>query len=314
MNKVVSRLLTFFIGLPLVIAIVFWTNFHHIGLLCFTAIAGMLTACELYGMLKNKFALQNKAFVLLMAALLPVSVILCGVSGIEADKADFIFNTVFVFSVLICWCAELIVNQTFEKSASRAATSTFIIFYSTYLLTFLARMTWLASGTAVTEAAAQDGCHAYVYAHPEVLYISFFFLVVYLNDSLAWLFGNLFGKNNKGFIKASPNKSIAGFCGGMLGSVGIGLIVFYAFPSLFGENPAAVSSSGILKIVLFSILMGFTAIFGDLVESVLKRSCEVKDSGNLVPGRGGVLDSVDSIIFAAPVFYLGIKLLYIWNW
>lgn len=119
MNKVVSRLLTFFIGLPLVIAIVFWTGFHHIGLLCFTVVAGILTANELYGMLRNKFALQNKAFVMIMASLLPVSVILCGTLVADGSLADFIINTVFVFSVLVCWVIELFANETFENSADR---------------------------------------------------------------------------------------------------------------------------------------------------------------------------------------------------
>ena len=49
--------------------------------------------------------------------------------------------------------------------------------------------------------------------------------------------------------------------------------------------------------------MGISAIIGDLAESVLKRSAEVKDSGNLIPGRGGMLDCVDSIVFSAPIFY-----------
>ena len=66
----------------------------------------------------------------------------------------------------------------------------------------------------------------------------------------------------------------------------------------------------IVKVLIFSFFIAFVAIIGDLVESVIKRSVEIKDSGNLIPGRGGVLDSVDSILFVAPVYYFGISFLF----
>lgn len=310
MNKVVSRLLTFFIGLPVVIAVVFTTHLHHMAALCLCGFAGMFTAGEVYSMLSNKFKMQNKALVLILASLLPIASIILGALDISANNADMIFDLIFVASILICLAFEVVSNQTFENSNSKILTSTFTLFYASYLFTFLSRMTWLnpeiEGNVSVIESIKLD---------PVSVYIALFFLLVYLNDSLAWLFGNLFGKNNKGFIKASPNKSIAGFCGGFIGSVASGLLIFFLFPALFNglAEDGTYLTSGIIKIVCLSLVIGICAIFGDLVESVLKRSCEVKDSGNLIPGRGGVLDSVDSVIFSAPVFYLAIKLLYIWK-
>ena len=64
-------------------------------------------------------------------------------------------------------------------------------------------------------------------------------------------------------------------------------------------------------VVFLGFLIALFAIIGDLVESVIKRSVDIKDSGSIIPGRGGLLDSIDSIVFAAPVFYFGINILYI---
>ena len=106
----------------------------------------------------------------------------------------------------------------------------------------------------------------------------------------------LFGKNNRGYIKASPNKSIAGFIGGIAGSILSGLLGIYIWPEIF--------IGSILKIIILGIIVAIAAIAGDLAESVFKRSAGWKDSGRVIPGRGGILDSIDSILMAAPVFYI----------
>lgn len=136
-------------------------------------------------------------------------------------------------------------------------------------------------------------------AHATVIILSFL-LMVFANDSLAWAVGMLFGKGNRGFIPASPNKSIAGFIGGMAGSLIIGIIAPLLFPAAFTTNHTL---PRLIAGIILGICVGIVAIIGDLAESTIKRSGEVKDSGFIIPGRGGVLDSVDSIALAAPVFY-----------
>ncbi|MDR0387105.1 MAG: phosphatidate cytidylyltransferase, partial [Treponema sp.] len=109
----------------------------------------------------------------------------------------------------------------------------------------------------------------------------------------------LFGGNNRGIIPASPNKSVAGFIGGFTGSILIGLGAAWFFPAAF--------SSTVMPSLWAGVILGFVsaaaASLGDLAESVMKRSSSIKDSGGLIPGRGGVLDSIDSIAMAAPVYY-----------
>jgi phosphatidate cytidylyltransferase len=121
---------------------------------------------------------------------------------------------------------------------------------------------------------------------------------------LAWLTGSLLGKGNRGIIPASPNKSIAGFIGGLLGSVIVSGGAALLFPFVYSVSGITFSYDIVIKIILLGFCTGVFAVLGDLVESAIKRSCGFKDSGNLVLGRGGILDSVDSIAIAAPVFFL----------
>jgi len=116
--------------------------------------------------------------------------------------------------------------------------------------------------------------------------------IVMSGDSAAYFIGCRFGKR-KLYQAVSPNKSVEGAIGGVAGSV-VGVLaakmLFFAEISL----PDA---------LLAAILIGTISQIGDLFESLLKRSCGVKDSGSIIPGHGGILDRLDSILFAAPVAY-----------
>jgi phosphatidate cytidylyltransferase len=127
-----------------------------------------------------------------------------------------------------------------------------------------------------------------------------FLSAVMVNDSLAWVTGMLFGKNNRGIFSVSPNKSIAGYAGGMAGSTGVCIAAACIFPKAFEPDQIARLPSAIL----LGVFSGITVILGDLAESAIKRSSGFKDSGYIFPGRGGVLDSTDSIALTAPLFYV----------
>ncbi len=134
---------------------------------------------------------------------------------------------------------------------------------------------------------------------PRASYFLFFFiLLVYLNDSSAWLFGVLFGKR-KNVFAVSPSKSREGFFGGFFASV----IVSFAFIVIFPRYMDGLEPGSPFLALAMGLLCGFTTILGDLAESALKRYTNVKDSGDMIMGRGGLLDSVDSLLLTAPVFY-----------
>ena len=118
-----------------------------------------------------------------------------------------------------------------------------------------------------------------------------FLLMLWASDTGAYLFGMKFGKTRL-FERHSPKKSWEGFFGGMFTSV----VASYVISLFFTEiNPLVFGGMAVL-IVSFGTL-------GDLVESMLKRSLNVKDSGNILPGHGGFLDRFDGLLLAAPVVY-----------
>ncbi|QIH75753.1 phosphatidate cytidylyltransferase [Macrococcoides canis] len=123
-----------------------------------------------------------------------------------------------------------------------------------------------------------------------LIYILFALLIVWVTDTGAYIFGRLFGKN-KLWPEISPNKTIEGFVGGILSSTIIAIIF-----SINYDMPLSM-----LPLILVTWLFSMFGQLGDLVESALKRHFDVKDSGNLLPGHGGILDRFDSFIFVLPL-------------
>jgi phosphatidate cytidylyltransferase len=107
--------------------------------------------------------------------------------------------------------------------------------------------------------------------------------------------GKLFG-GRKLAPRISPNKTIEGLLGGLL----LALVV-----AMIGAPLAGATVDQLPAVALVSLVSVGFSVFGDLFESMLKRHVNVKDSGNLIPGHGGVLDRVDSVLAALPVFALG---------
>jgi phosphatidate cytidylyltransferase len=117
-------------------------------------------------------------------------------------------------------------------------------------------------------------------------------IVVMSCDSFAYFIGRSLGKN-KLYPAVSPNKSIEGALGGLFGSILAVLIVKYTFLPVIG----------VFGTVLIGLVLGVMGQLGDLFESLLKRACQVKDSGTMIPGHGGILDRLDSLLFAFPIVY-----------
>lgn len=277
MKTVYKRLLTFFVGLPLVFLIVYSNYLYHLPLQITLGIFAILGANEFYDMLKKDKPLFTKETILICVALLPFSCYVFILSGVPLEITPWFF----IVESIILMGIECFRSKNFEKSVGKIAYSMLIIFYTGFLITFLSRMTVLENSQ---------------------FKILLFLIFVFMCDSCAWLFGVLFGKNNRGFVAASPNKSIVGFIGGILGSTACGLI----FKFIFSDK----IDCSINGIIILGITTSLASVIGDLIESVFKRSCNVKDSGNIIPGRGGILDSIDSVLIAAPVFYIGQSILF----
>lgn len=138
------------------------------------------------------------------------------------------------------------------------------------------------------------------------------FVLIWLNDSGAYCVGSLLSKrkggNHKMFPRVSPNKSWEGLIGGAVVAVAAGCLLshlgwFNALPALWG--------CGFVSPIVFSLIVVIFGTLGDLMESLLKRTIGVKDSGKFMPGHGGVLDRFDSILLATPaiIFFLWLLML-----
>lgn len=123
-------------------------------------------------------------------------------------------------------------------------------------------------------------------------WLVFLFFVIWASDIGAYSIGIPFGKHRL-YEKVSPKKSIEGLGGALAGAAGMGLVCRMWFMPAIGMGEA----------VGVAVVLALAGVIGDLVESLIKRAAGVKDSGTIIPGHGGILDRMDSMLFAAPVLY-----------
>ena len=123
----------------------------------------------------------------------------------------------------------------------------------------------------------------------------FFILIIWTNDVFAYLTGMSIGRH-KMFERISPKKSWEGFAGGIVGAVAMGVVAAYCLDAV------------IWKWVGLAVVSAVSGVLGDFVESMFKRAAGVKDSGNLIPGHGGILDRFDALLLATPFVFVYIYL------
>ena len=130
------------------------------------------------------------------------------------------------------------------------------------------------------------------------------FILVWTNDTFAYIVGKTVGKT-KLFERISPKKTVEGFFGGILFAVFAG----YLISKYYIKANVQFSDRSILIWTIIAVIVGVIGTIGDLIESKLKRIAGVKDSGCIMPGHGGILDRLDSVIFVAPIIFLFYKIL-----
>lgn len=180
------------------------------------------------------------------------------------------------------------------------STISILMMVSIFVLAQIQAKTSLESGVSSLGMAALGlfYCSWLPYFVIQILYLEaglnwfiFFLCIVFIGDSTAYIVGSLFGRV-KLLEKISPQKTVEGALGGMIGSVLVGVA-----GSFYLNLPLAF-------IIPLSILTGVLAQVGDLLESLFKRVAQVKDSGHIMPGHGGIMDRIDGLYFSAPFFYV----------
>ncbi len=176
------------------------------------------------------------------------------------------------------------------KPIETMTNTVFGILYIPWLLNFMTKLTYLD----VPSVAGSEGGRFFV------LYL---ILITKFSDVGAYVIGSLFGRH-KLLPRISPNKTWEGAVGAILVPLGLSVGMYYAQFEWFDRLRFTLRDA-----ILLGVLFGFVAMIGDLAKSLVKRQAQVKDSGKFIPGIGGALDLVDSLLFTAPIFYLYLRLI-----
>ncbi|MFN3918463.1 MAG: phosphatidate cytidylyltransferase [Flavobacteriales bacterium] len=266
MKNLITRTLTGIVFLIVLVGCIVWNKYAAAGLFYVVAMLGFtefLKLMSLGGFKPEKLIAYTSATV---------------VYWIIALNRFAIINDHFlilIFPLLV----SIVVVELFRKSEFPVSNISFSIMGILYIICPLATLNFFTHHSIFDSYIGMN--------NSSVNILLGFFIILWSNDTGAYLFGSVLGKN-KLFERVSPNKTWEGFFGGVL----LAFLAAYIF-SYFTE------SSSIHWISIASIIVVFGTL-GDLTESQIKRSCGVKDSGNLLPGHGGVLDRFDGVLFAAP--------------
>jgi phosphatidate cytidylyltransferase len=270
MSQLTQRLLLFFLGIPLLIGIiVFLPMYNHLVWNIIMILASIAGASELFKMLNKKFDLTLRKLPL-AGAYLPVAAYL-EVTGLVTS--GFI-GMVLIIIISIIMTREVLLKDKLDidKVISRFMASTMILIYPGLFMAYTIKVSMFSEATYL---------------------ILLFLILIFTNDSMAFVTGSIFGRKSTNLFLVSPNKSVVGFIGGIFFTIITGLFFRLIFPIPIS----------FWQMMLLAAASTISANTGDLIESAIKRSADVKDAGNLMPGRGGLLDSIDSILFSAPIYY-----------
>ena len=272
----IKRVLTSVLGLPLVIVILVFGNETIIDI--FFAIVALIAIREYFGAFeKSKKAKPVKWIGYLIAisiAVLRLFHLESTLVDVDTDMINMMFCLV-IFSVFIVFFH--ILNSGMKTSIIDGAVTVFGILYVPVMIIFLPII--------------------YSQKNGEIL-IWYVIICGWTTDIFAYLAGKILNNRKHKFSKVSPKKSIEGCIAGAIGAVIVSLIYTVICNTYFFTNISYI------YIILISLLLSIIGQIGDFAASSIKRYNEIKDYGNLIPGHGGILDRIDSILFIAPVAYI----------
>lgn len=187
------------------------------------------------------------------------------------------FQHVLLWAILLVGLVEALFNWNVEFSIPRLFASLFGLVYTAVLPAFTVRI----------------GLN-----YPEEKILLALILMIWIVDSIAYFVGMKFGKK-RNITAVSPRKSAEGFIAGVLAPWLIAIILSLFFPQVLPFE----------HLMIIAFAAGVFGQLGDLVESMLKRYCNVKDSSNLIPGHGGILDRTDSVLLAGSFVFCALEFL-----
>ncbi|OCF92526.1 hypothetical protein B6D12_04675 [Gilliamella apicola] len=269
----IQRLLAAIVLIPLVIILLFFTQLSIFASIMIAVVG--IAAWEWSQFLH----ITKKHSRLIFAFFIAVILALLYFMPISFELKSRLYNIVLSLSI-IWWLVALYLVISYPKTIhywSNAAVKLIFAFFT--LVPFFLSMITLRS----------INYHSNCYTG--AILLLYVFVLVWATDTGAYFVGRTFGKR-KLAPKVSPGKTVEGFIGGVSVALLISLIVYYSNLFNIKFNVFFISS-------FFAILV---SVLGDLTESMFKREAGIKDSGNLIPGHGGILDRIDSLTAAVPIF------------
>lgn len=203
--------------------------------------------------------------------------------GIIQDQDKMLITKIALPTLLIIIFMYIILTKL-KRTIIDVAITVFSLIYIPFMFSFLKSILMMENGRFL------------------IIYV---FIAAFASDTFAFFIGQKFGKN-KLCIEISPKKTIEGSIGGILGVILCFTILTYIGNAYFSMD------MNIIYMLVAGVIAGIAGQFGDLSASAIKRYCNIKDFGNIMPGHGGILDRFDSMLFVAPVMYMFLKL-YMFN-
>lgn len=282
-SNLALRLLTAGLLIPPLVYIIFLGGYWVLGTVVVITAVGIH---EFYQLIDQKGAHPLRLFGTVAGAALPV------VAFVGSEYHATVLMTAVLLAVMV---AQLTKKEIAESLASISGTF-FGVFYVGWLLSHVVVLREFHGAVATRwgPAAAET-------LHPDVgaFYLLFTIAVVISGDAGAYFTGRAYGRH-----KLAPNISPSKTLEGAIGAVAVGVGAGFALRALVDLwRPELLASFGWVACGVFGAVLAVMGIVGDLVESLLKRDAQVKDTGTLLPGTGGVLDRIDSNLVAIPVMY-----------
>ncbi len=283
-RNLVQRISVAAVGIPAAIGIMWWGGW---AMAIALAVIAMLGVGELMNIAAQRNVTGFRVPAMLAAAAVPLAVTcIWFTTGSPVPAGDWVLGVIAV-AVIATLFATVTWRAPEQAPLASAAVTLFAVFYVAVLPAFMIAIRHGVHGTASWGGAAM---------------VLFPMVVIWVCDTAAMFGGRAFGGPKLAPV-VSPGKTRSGGLSGVVGGMAIApLFVFFVFPAVGVE----LSLGGALAIAFTLSVLGQ---MGDLAESLFKREAGVKDSSNLIPGHGGILDRFDSIYIAMPVAAIGYHLL-----
>ena len=271
MRNLIVRTLSGAVLLAIVLGAAYGGAYAYGGLLLFIVVVGMW---EFFNIAKATGARPHRTLGLIAGV---VFFLTCFVQWMmpmnDSIGAELLISGVLYFSALLPLCFILELFHDSETPVRNVATTLMAVIYVAYPMSLMLFIPSLITGEWTAEA------------------FLFYLFIVWGNDVFAYLTGVTMGKH-KMAPRISPKKSWEGFVGGIVGAMAMGAIGSYVVGGPLGMWLG------------LSFVVAITSVFGDLVESMFKREAGIKDSGNIIPGHGGILDRFDALLISSPFAFV----------